>query len=35
MKDVSEVVVNGEVIDGSAQPLFIYAEDPTLTGAAS
>ena len=27
MKNVQEVVVNGEVIAGNAQPLFIYGED--------
>jgi len=26
MKNVEEVVVNGEVIDGNAKPLFIYGE---------
>ena len=38
MKNVHEVVVNGEVIDGNAQPLFIYEEgneEAGVTGAAS
>ncbi len=38
MKGVHEVVVNAEVIDGDAQPLFIYEEgeeETGVTGAAS
>jgi len=37
MKGVHEVVVNAEVINGDAQPLFIYeeGEEPGVTGAAS
>ncbi len=38
MKGVHEVVVNAEVIDGDAQPLFIYeegSEEVGVTGAAS
>ncbi len=37
MKGVNEVVVNAEVINGDAQPLFIYeeGEEPGVTGAAS
>ncbi len=38
MKDVTEVVVNAEVIKGDAKPLFIYGEsqqDPGVTEAAS
>ena len=37
MKGVHEVVVNAEVIDGDAQPLFIYedGEEAAVTGAAS
>lgn len=37
MKGVHEVVVNAEVIDGDAQPLFIYedGEEQGVTGAAS
>jgi ATP-dependent Clp protease ATP-binding subunit ClpX len=32
---VEEVVVNGEVIDGKAQPLVIYSERRGEQGAAS
>jgi len=37
MKNVNEVVVNAEVINGDAQPLFIYedGEEPGVTEAAS
>jgi len=37
MKNVHEVVVNAEVIEGDAQPLFIYedGEEPAVTEAAS
>lgn len=37
LKGVNEVVVNAEVINGDAQPLFIYEEgaEPAVTGAAS
>jgi len=37
MKGVNEVVVNAEVIDGDAQPLFIYEDgaEPGVTEAAS
>jgi ATP-dependent Clp protease ATP-binding subunit ClpX len=26
MEDVSEVVINGETVEGKAQPLYIYGE---------
>ena len=35
MRGVSEVVINGEVVEGRARPLLIYADKRSETSAAS